>query len=204
MVGISKFVRHSTVAAMVFALAAPMFAAQQTYQIDPAHSSVGFAVKHLMVSTVRGRFTDFSGTIIYDDQDPTKSSVRAIVKTSSINTDNERRDNHLKGPDFFDAPTFPEMKFESTRVEKRGDQLVAIGNLTIKDVTKQVELPFSVAVAEAKGKKRMGVETATSINRYDYHVEYDKTGATVGKDVKIELNLEAVAQEAAAAAAAQK
>ncbi len=161
------------------------------YKIDPVHSSSNFSVKHMMVSTVKGRFTDIQGTISYDPQEVTKSSVKAMIKTASVNTDNEMRDKDLKGPDFFDVAKYPEMKFESTKIEKRGEQYVAIGNLTIKDVTKQVEVPFTVNAAALGGQKRLGVDATFTINRMDYHVDWNKMPGGVGNDIKIELNIEA-------------
>jgi polyisoprenoid-binding protein YceI len=173
--------------------AASAFAAN-SYKIDPVHSSANFSVRHMLVSTVKGRFTEVQGVITYDDKNPANSSVKATIRTATINTDNERRDGHLKSPDFFDATKFPEMQFVSTKVEKRGEQLVAIGNLTIKDVTRQVELPFSIVSAEAGGKKRVGVDSSIKLDRFEYNVKWDPTGATVGKDVAVELNLEAVSE----------
>jgi polyisoprenoid-binding protein YceI len=175
---------------LVLTLSSAAFAADE-YKIDPVHSSANFAVRHMLVSTVKGRFTEVNGTILYDQKDPTKSSVKAVIKVASITTDNGQRDGHLKSPDFFDAAKYPEIQFVSTRVEKRGDQLVAIGNLTIKDVTKEVELPFTIVSAEMMGKKRIGVDSSIKLIRYDYHVSYDPTGAAVSKEVTIDLNLEA-------------
>lgn len=193
--------RHMVVAVLAVAFLVPGALPAEDFKIDPAHSSANFSVKHLMISSVKGRFADISGAIHLDENDISKSSVTAVIKATSINTDNERRDNHLRSGDFFDVAKYPEIRFQSTSVEKRGEQYVAIGNLTIKDVTKQIELPFMFATANANGKKRMGVEASTKINRFEYHVEYDKTGASVGKEVKIELNLEAAGESATAAGA---
>ena len=173
--------------------------AADDYKIDPVHSSANFAVKHMMVSTVNGRFTDVEGTISYDPQDVTKSTVKAVIKTASVTTDNAQRDNHVKSADFFDVAKYPEIKFESTKIEKRGEQLVAIGNLTIKDVTKQVELPFTVNTAEVGGQKKLGADATLTINRMDYHVDWDKMPGTVDKTIKITLNVEAGQPKAAAA-----
>ncbi len=167
----------------------------QDFKIDPNHSSANFAVKHLLVSTVRGRFSGgVSGTIHLDMQDITKSSVIADIKTDTIDTDNETRDKDLHSERFFDVQKYPDIRFQSASVQRRGDEYVAIGNLTIKDVTKQVELPFTLAQAEARGKKKLGIETSLTINRLDYHVSYDPSGATVSKEVKIEIDLEATEQ----------
>jgi polyisoprenoid-binding protein YceI len=190
-----KFLAVLTLAS---ALVGSAFAADE-YKIDPVHSSANFAVKHMMVSTVKGRFTDVTGTISFDPQDVTKSQVKAVIKTPSITTDNGQRDGHLKSPDFFDVAKFPEMKFESTKIEKRGDQYVAIGNLTIKDVTKQVEIPFTVNAAEMGGQKRLGVDGSFTINRFDYHVDWDKMPGIVDKQIKVELNVEASVPKAAPA-----
>lgn len=166
--------------------------AAQDFKVDPNHSSANFAVKHLLVSTVRGRFAGgVAGTIHLDTQDITKSSVSADIKTDTIDTDNAMRDKDLHSEKFFDVQRYPDIKFQSTSVQRRGDDYVATGNLTIKDVTKQVELPFTLTQAEVRGKKKIGVEANLTINRLDYHVNYDSTGTTVSKDVKIEIDLEA-------------
>lgn len=174
----------------VLLIATPVFA--QDFQIDPKHSSANFAVKHLLVSTVRGRFGGgVSGTIHLDPNDITKSSVVATIKTDTVNTDNEYRDKDLRSDHFFEVEKYPEIKFQSSKVEKRGDDYVAIGNLTMKDVTKQVELPFTLTQGESRGKKKLGVDSSLTINRFDYHVNFDPSGTTAGKDVKIDLNIEA-------------
>ena len=171
-------------------LALPL--AAQDFKIDPNHSSANFAVKHLLVSTVRGRFAGgVTGTIHLDTQDISKSSVTADIKTDTIDTDNAMRDKDLHSEKFFDVQKYPDIKFQSTSVQRRGDDYVAIGNLTIKDVTKQVELPFTLTQAEVRGKKKIGVEANLTINRLEYHVDYDSTGTTVSKEVKIEIDLEA-------------
>lgn len=167
--------------------------AADTYTIDGAHSSANFAVKHMGISTVHGRFTDVSGTILFDQQAPEKSSVTAIIKSASITTDNASRDKHLNTPDFFDTATFPEIKFKSTSIRTAGEgKYVAVGNLTIRDVTKPVEIPFTLAQGKGmKGEPRLGAEGTLKINRYDYHVSYDPTGVGVSKDVTIDLSIEA-------------
>lgn len=176
-------------------LSALAFAAPETFTIDKAHSSVNFSVKHMMVSNVTGRFTDITGTVVYDEQDPTKSSVNATVKTASINTDNNSRDNDLRGPDFFDTAKYPEATFKSKKVEKRGDQWWLIGTLTIKDVSKDVEMPFEITRGKTQFGIRIGATAAIKINRQDYHLTYNKVmdtgGVMVSNEVKIEFNLEA-------------
>lgn len=172
----------------------------QEYKIDPVHSSATFKVRHMMVSTVVGRFTDVEGTIVYDDNDPSKSKVDAVIKTASVNTDNNMRDGDLKN-NYFEVEKYPEMKFTSTKVEKRGDQWVATGPLTIKDVTKTVEIPFEVTKANTQFGPAVGVSSDFKINRNDYHVAKGSmvdNGATVGNEISIELNVEAHAPKPAA------
>lgn len=183
--------RLSVLLGFVLLVTAQLFGADE-FTIDPVHSSANFAVKHLMISNVHGRFSDVSGTIIYDEKDPSKSSVLAIIKTASVNTDNQSRDKHLRSADFFDTDKYPEIRFQSTKVEKLGDQLRVTGNLTMKGDTHQIVLPFTLARAEVKGKPRLGIETGTTLNRFDYNVSFDSTGATVGKEIKIDINVEAV------------
>lgn len=185
----------------VAAFALPL--AAQDFKIDPNHSSANFAVRHMLVSTVRGRFAgSVNGTIHYDPADLSKSSVTAVITAASINTDNQMRDNDLRSANFFEVEKYPEIKFQSTKIEKRGDSYVATGNLTIKDVTKQIELPFTITEADFKGRKKIGIEAGTTINRFDYHVNYDPTGTAVSKEVKIDLDLEA--NQVATGVAAQK
>jgi len=194
-----------TVSVVSLFLASLAFGAED-YKIDPVHSSANFSVRHMMVSTVTGRFAGgVSGTIHFDDKDVSKSSVKATIKVASVNTDNENRDKDLRGPNFFDADKFPEITFESQRVEKRGDAYVAIGNFTMKGVTKQIELPFTIGgrINDGKGHGRIGIQSSTAINRQDYGVSWNKTveggGVVVGNEVKIDLNVEGTLVPPAAA-----
>ncbi|MCK4655985.1 MAG: polyisoprenoid-binding protein, partial [candidate division Zixibacteria bacterium] len=114
------------------------------FVLDQAHSSIGFSVRHLVISKTKGSFHDAVATVMYDDKDITKSSVDVTIKIASIDTDNEGRDNHLKSPDFFDVEKFPDMTFKSKRIEKVKDGYVAIGDFTIRDVTKEIKLPFQI------------------------------------------------------------
>ncbi|HEX8924172.1 MAG TPA: YceI family protein [Terriglobales bacterium] len=177
----------------ILALALSAFAAD-TYTIDPNHSAANFTVKHMAISNVHGRFTDVSGTIVFDPNDPTKSSVNATIKASSITTDNSMRDKHLNSADFFDTAKYPEIVFHSTSVRKTGEgQYVAVGNLTIKDVTKQVEVPFTLTQGKnMKGVPELGVEAHLPLDRTEYHVSYDPNGMVVSKNVNIELDVEAI------------
>jgi len=179
----------------VIAVSGFAFAADE-YKIDPVHSSVRFTVKHMMVSTVPGRFGDFTGTIVYDDKDLSKSSVNVTIKSASISTDNSQRDTHLKSADFLDVEKFPEITFLSKSVAKKGDGFVAHGTLTIRGVAKDVDLPFTLSGPVNAGRGKMvGADASLTINRMDYGVSWSKAldggGVVVSNDVKIELNVEA-------------
>lgn len=179
----------------MFAAGGSAFAADE-YKIDPVHSSVGFKVKHMGLSTVHGRFTDFSGTIAYDDKDPSKSSVNVTIKTASINTDVAARDNDLRSANFLDAEKFPEITFKSKSVEKKPDGFVAHGTLTIRSVSKDVDLGFTLSGPSDTGRgKLLGAEAWLTINRQDYGVIWSRSlpggELMVGNDVKIEINVEA-------------
>jgi polyisoprenoid-binding protein YceI len=169
------------------------------YKLDPAHSRIGFAVRHLEINWVEGRFKDFEGTIRYDDKDVTKSSVEFSAKVASVDTEVEARDKHLRTADFFEVEKYPTLSFKSTRVERKGkDAFVLHGDLTLKGVTKPVQLPFHIsgAVKDPWGNTRFGVEAETKINRRDYGINYGNAfaggGLDVGNEVTISLQLEAV------------
>jgi len=185
--------RLYSVLLFVVAAAALSFGQAQEYKIDPVHSSATFKVRHMMVSTVVGRFSDVEGTIWYDEKDPSKDKVEAVIKTASVSTDNNMRDGDLK-QNYLEVEKYPEMKFSSTKVEKRGDQWVATGPLTIKDVTKTVEIPFDLTAATTRMGPAVGASADFKINRNDYHVAKASVvdnGATVGNEISIELNVEA-------------
>ena len=169
------------------------------YKIDPAHSIIGFAIRHLEINWVEGRFKDFVGTIRYDESDVTKSSVEFTAKIESIDTGVEARDKHLRTADFFDATKYPEMTFKSTRVERKGKNgYVLHGDLTLRGVTKPVALPFTItgAIKDPWGNTRFGVNAQTKINRRDYGITWGKAlesgGLDVGNEVTIDLQLEAL------------
>ncbi|MCG8608005.1 YceI family protein [bacterium] len=170
------------------------------YAIDVSHSHVGFAVKHMVITNTKGEFNDFSGTIVLNESDITKSSVELVIKTASIDTDNERRDNHLKSGDFFEVEKYPEITFKSTSVKKSGDGYVLTGALTIKDVTKEVSFPFElVGPVQGRRGKLIGAAASLMINRQDYGVSWSRTldngGLVVADNVKIELEIEAGEQK---------
>ena len=179
-------------------LALPAFAAD-TFQIDPVHSNVGFRVTHMLVSKVNGKFSKASGTITLDSADITKSSVNVTIDAASINTDNDARDNHLRTPDFFDAAKFPAITFKSTAVkEVAKGELEVTGIFTMKGVSKTIVVPVKNWVTAPNPMKPGGVmaglEASLKINREDFNVGISKFDAVVGKDVEINLNVEASKQ----------
>jgi polyisoprenoid-binding protein YceI len=169
------------------------------YKIDPAHSVVGFAVRHMEIAWVEGRFKDFEGTIRYDDKDVTKSSVEFAAKVTSIDTGVEARDKHLRTADFFEVEKYPTMTFKSTRVERKGtDAYVIHGDLTLKGVSKPVQLPFKIAgaVKDQRGNTRFGVEAQATLNRRDFGINFGGDmpggGLAIGNEINITLHLEAL------------
>jgi polyisoprenoid-binding protein YceI len=172
--------------------------AADNYTMDPVHTNVAFSVKHMVVSTVHGRFNDVSGNIIFDATAPAKCSVKVDIKAASVDTANLKRDQHLRTADFFDVTKFPDISFESKKVVKRGGGYEVTGMLSIKGVSKEVTFPFTLTgpITDIMGKPRLGAEAALTINRQDYGITWNKTldngGLLVGNDVKIELSVEAV------------
>jgi polyisoprenoid-binding protein YceI len=169
-----------------------------TWRVDPAHSSVEFEVKHMMIATVRGRFTDFEGAI-EAAEDINDSRVYGVVKAASIDTNEPTRDAHLRSPDFLDVESYPEIRFESKRIEPLGGPLFRIvGDLTIKDVTREVELEATVEGADRDpwGNDRVGIRVRGQINRSDFGLRWQQRLASgaflVGEDVKIEADVSAV------------
>lgn len=168
------------------------------YALDPVHSSIGFSIRHLVINSVKGKFTEFTGTLLYDEGDITKSSVNVTIKAASINTGTPNRDKDLRSANFLDAEKFPELTFQSQRIEKRGDGYVAVGTLTMHGVSKEISLPFTITgkIKDPWGGTRMGIEAGITLDRRDYGMNYGKTldggGLVVGNDVKIEIAAEAV------------
>jgi len=185
--------------AILVAFAVPAVALAETYGIDEFHTQTGFAVKHLVISTVKGEFGKTTGTVSIDDKDLSKSSVEATIDVTSINTRIADRDGHLKSPDFFDVAKFPTITFKSTKVEKAGEgKLKVTGNLTIKGVTKPVTLDVAGPTGEIKGMKgeaRRGLSASTKINRQDFGLTWSKmveAGPVVGDEVAINIDAELV------------
>jgi polyisoprenoid-binding protein YceI len=172
------------------------------WQIDPAHSHVEFAVRHLMISTVKGRFGDVAGILQVDPSDPAKSVVDVTINVASIDTREAQRDTHLRSADFFDVERFPTMRFKSTRVSGEADDLKVTGDLTIRDVTRQVTLTVT---PEGQGKdpwggERAGYSAKGKINRSDFGLTWNQVleagGVAVGDEIKISIDVEVVKQPA--------
>lgn len=171
-----------------------------TYQLDAAHKRVGFVVRHLMVSKVRGNFAEADATIVIAE-DPLQSSVTASITTASVQTGNVDRDNHLRTGDFFEAEKYPTITFRSTGIKSHsGAEFVLDGELTIKDVTKPVELvvEFEGATTSPYGQSLFGFSASTEIDREDWGLTYNMAlesgGVMIGKKVKIEIEGEAIRQ----------
>lgn len=165
-----------------------------TFNIDKTHSNVGFKVKHLMISNVTGNFKEFSGTIEYDEKTKTLQSISGKVAVASINTENAKRDGHLRADDFFAAKEYPYITFESTKIE--GDEV--IGKFTLRGVTKEVkfELENNGTIVDNRGNTKVGLSLEGKINRKDYGVKYNKVleagGVAVGDKIKLTIDLEAL------------
>lgn len=185
--------------AAVLALAVPAmaFAGTSTWTIDPAHSHAGFAVRHLVISTVRGEFGKTTGSVVLDEQDVTKSTVEATIDATTIDTRVPDRDADLRSPNFFDVAKYPTLTFKSTNVEKAGDgQLKVTGNLTLHGVTRPITLDVTGPTGEIKdpwGKTRRGLSATGKLNRKDFGLTWSKmieTGPVVSDEVAIDIEVE--------------
>jgi polyisoprenoid-binding protein YceI len=184
-----------TLSALAIALLLTLSAAaQETWQLDPPHSSAQFSVRHLGVSTVRGAFTKVSGTVQYDAANVGKSSLQATIDTASVDTRVDMRDNDLRSPNYLDVKKYPTLTFQSKKVEAAGPgKLKVTGDLTLHGVTKEVVLDVdgpSAAIKDPWGNQRMGASATTKINRLDFGV----AGAPglVGDDITITLDIEMI------------
>ena len=166
------------------------------WRIDPAHSGVSFRIRHF-VTKVRGKFTDFRGTITAEPNAWQNATVDVEIRTASISTDNEKRDNHLRSPDFFAADSFPTITFRSTRIERRGDDATIHGMLTMRGVTKPVVLEGHFnGIARTPDGERVGFEATTKVDRTAFGVTWNRAmeggGAMLGDEVEVEITVEAV------------
>ena len=200
--------RISTAAlALVLALPAASFASTSTWEIDASHSTIGFSIRHLMVSNVRGEFGKVTGALTLDDKDPSKSTVQATIDATTVDTRDAKRDEHLRSPDFFDVAKYPTIAFKSKSVKKAGDRWSVLGDLTLHGVTKEVTLDASALSPQVKdpwGNTRTGLSAATKLSRKDFGLSYNKAldngGVVLGDEVAISLELELTQKTAPAAA----
>jgi polyisoprenoid-binding protein YceI len=196
----------TSIAASLLLLVSASFAQTTKWTVDKGHSNVKFTVQHMVVSEVEGYFKTFDGSVESSKTDFSDAKIAFTVEVASVNTDNERRDGHLKSDDFFSAEKFPQMKFESTSFKALGNNKYELkGNLTIRDVTKPVvfQVSHGGVLTTSRGAKA-GFKATTTIDRFAYNLKWDRAtetgGLVVGKDVTITLNLELDKQAAAAPA----
>jgi polyisoprenoid-binding protein YceI len=168
----------------------------QRFVIDVGHSHVGFSARHMMVANVKGKFQKFAGEILLDPADVTKSTVEVTIETASVDSDNERRDADLRSANFLDVEQFPEMKFVGKRIEKSGEEMVLVGDLTMRGVTKEVRMPFELIgpLDAGNGRMRLGAEGGLRISRKEWGLTWNREvagGVLVSDEVRIEINVEA-------------
>lgn len=167
------------------------------WNVDAAHSSIGFSVKHMMVSKVRGSFGDFGAEVEANETDLTAANIAFTIKVASINTGNEDRDNHLRSADFFDVEQYPEIKFIANNITKKDDDYEIAGDITIKDVTKPIvfEAEYGGKGTNPWGQEVVAFSAETKLNREDFGLTWNQAletgGVLVGKDIKITIDLEA-------------
>jgi len=195
-----KFLCRLIVAAALIAI--PVLAGAATWQIDPAHATVEFRVKHLMVAWVKGSFPDVAGTVDIDEADLSKSKASVTIATASIDTNHAKRDEHLRSADFLDTANFPTMTFVADKIVAENGQLRQVtGDLTIRGTTRQVTLTvneLTPAIKDPWGKTRRGVSATTEINRKNFGLTWNKAleagGVVVGDEVRISLDIELIRQ----------
>ncbi len=177
---------------------APETGSKTTWKLDPAHTLVEFSAKHLMISTVKGRFTDVEGTIYADEKDMENSSVDVTLKAASIDSRTEMRDNHLRSADFLDVENFPAITFKSTGIEGDRSEFKLTGDLTIRGVTRPITLDvtFEGQTKDPWGGERVGFSAKGKLDRRDFgltwNVLLETGGLTVGNEIKVNIELEAI------------
>ena len=170
------------------------FAQSSSWTIDPNHSQVNFAIKHIQVSTVRGSISGVTGTVVWDEKDPSKSSVQATINTTTVTTNNEKRDAHLKSPDFFNVEKYPTMTFKSTAVTGASGKLQVVGDLTLAGVTKSVTLDVDGPTPPQKGmggKLVTGFSATGKLKRSDFNFGSKFTEPSLGDEVQFTIDVEA-------------
>ena len=185
---------------LLVALALAATTQAQSWTFDAAHSSVAFAIKHLAVSTTRGEFDKVEATLSGDPKKPASLSAEVTIQVASVNTKNDKRDEHLRSPDFFDVAKFPTIVFKSEKVEVKGGKNVMVGTLTMHGTSKKVEIPFTISgpVVDPWKQTRVGLEGSFALDRQDYGVAGGVPA--VGNEVKIDISTEFTLAPAAAPA----
>jgi polyisoprenoid-binding protein YceI len=184
------------IAALPLLIAGIAHADAVEWKLDPSHTSVGFSVPHLVVSSVSGRFKEATASVKLDDADVTKSTVSVDINAASIDTGDAKRDDHLRGPDFFDVKKFPKLTFKSTKIAKAGSGYKLSGDLTIRDVTKPVTLDatLSAPVKTPWGNHARAAKLTGKVKRSDFGLKWNKAleagGVVVGEDVTIDVAVE--------------
>lgn len=185
----------------LFVMVAATQVMAEEYTIDGPHSSFGFSVAHLMITKTNGAFNEFEGTINYEAGDPASFAADVTIQTASIDTNNEKRDDHLRNPDFFNAPEYPTITFNATALTpESGNNYTITGDLTMKEVTKSIDIPVTIQgpVQSPFGGSVIGIEGETVIDRQDWNITWNKDldngGVVVGNDVTLKINIEAVAK----------
>lgn len=189
-----------TAVAIAIAIALPVLAHADTWQIDPAHTNVEFSVRHMMISNVKGQFQKTSGTITINGNDPTSAKIDATIDAASINTRVDKRDAHLKSPAFLDVDKYPTITFKSTKVEAAGPgKWKVTGDLTLHGATKPVVLDVEgtgTPITDPMGNTRAGASASTKINRKDFGLTWNQPletgGVMVGDEVAISIDVEAI------------
>ncbi|WP_242340732.1 MULTISPECIES: YceI family protein [unclassified Anaeromyxobacter] len=185
------------------------FAAPTTWNVDPAHTQTNFTVRHLAISNVRGEFQSTTGVVKLDEKDPARSSVEATIDANTINTREDKRDAHLRSPDFLDVAKYPSITFRSTKVRKAGKVYEVTGDLTMHGVTRPVVLEVSdltPAMKDPMGMDRRGVRATTKLSRKAFGLEWNKmveATPVVGDEIRIEIDAELVKQPAEGAKEAE-
>jgi polyisoprenoid-binding protein YceI len=178
--------------------AAPTAGAKTAWKLDPTHSTVEFSAKHLMITTVKGRIVDIEGTIYTNENDPKSSSVEATLKTASIDTRTDQRDQHLRSADFLNVEQYPEIKFKSTRIEGGKQEFKLTGDLTIRDVTRPITLDvtFEGQTKDPWGGERVGFSASGKIDRREFGLTWNQLleagGVAIGNEIKLSLDIQAV------------
>lgn len=184
-----------------FGFATGSFAEMAKWNLDHDHSTIGFQVAHMVVSKTNGKFTEYSGIVEMDPEAQKFTTIEAVIQTSSVTTDHQKRDEHLRSPDFFDVQKFPTMTYTMKSYKKSGDNYTAVGDLTLLGVTKEISLvgTFNGVAQDPWGNTRAGFTAAGTVNRKDFGMKFSKLldsgGMLVGDEVKIILEIEVIKEK---------